>query len=332
VITIRTVDAHVAGAPLRLVVDGFPSAAGRTMAEKRRWAARRADHLRRVLMLEPRGHADMFGALLTEPTQPGSDAGLLFMNTDGFGAMSGHSVMAAATMALERGLLMVPERRALAFDTPAGTVRVRVQRDDVTGRVTRVWLTNVPSFVVAPGIDVPLPGRRLKADVAFGGAFYAIVDAESAGVVVDGTRLGDLRRIGIAVAEAVAASFDAVHPADPSIAGITGTVFTAPPQVAGADLRSVTVFAGGGIDRSPGGTGTAAVMAVLDAMGLLAEDTRFVSESLTGLSFEGTVVGRTRVGSFDAVSVEISGIAHITGSHEFIVGDDDPLREGLSFR
>jgi proline racemase len=302
------------------------------MGEKRKWAAHRADRLRRVLMLEPRGHADMFGALLTEPTQPGSDAGLLFMNQDGFGAMSGHSVMAAATVALERNLLMVPARRPLILDTPAGTVRVRVEREDGTGRVRRVSFTNVPSFVFAPGVDVPLPGRRLKADVAFGGEFYAIVDAESAGVPIDGTRLGDLRKAGIAVVEAVDAQLSAVHPADRSIEGIAGAVFTAPPQVPGADLRSATVLAGGGIDRSPGGTGTAAVMAVLDAMGLLAEDSRFVSEGLTDQTFEGTVAGRTRVGTLDAVSLEISGTACITGAHEFVVGDDDPLRDGFSFR
>jgi trans-L-3-hydroxyproline dehydratase len=331
VITIRTIDAHVAGAPLRLVVDGFPSLPGRSMKEKRAWAARRADRIRRVLMLEPRGHADMAGAVLTEPTQPGSDAGLLFMDNDGFGALSGHSVIAAATIAISRGVLIVRDDRSIVFDTVAGPIRVSVDRDaDDPARIDRVSFKSVPSFVLAAGVDVPLAGRRLRADIAFAGQFYAIVDAESAGVVIDGAHLGDLRRLGVAIAAALdAAPLRIVHPLDSSAAGLSGTIFTAPPQATGADLRNATVSAGGSVDRSPGGTATAAVMAVLDAMGLLTDTGRFVHEGLTGQLFEGLVAGRTRVDSHEAVVAEIQGSAHITGEHTFIVDDRDPFQDGM---
>lgn len=301
------------------------------MGEKRAWAARRAESLRRVLMLEPRGHADMCGAVLTEPTQAGSDAGLLFMHADGFSTMCGHAVIAVATIALERGLV-VPrgDGTRIVFDTPVGTVRATVRRGGTTAdRVERVSFANVPCFVLCPGVDVPLPGSRLRADVAFGGEFYAIVDAESAGVSVEGSRLGDLRRVGTAITAALDAALTIRHPLDPAVTGLAGTIFTGPPQVVGADLRNATVFAGGAVDRSPCATGTAAVMAVLDAMGLLAADSPFVHESLIGQVFEGRIAGRTRVGAIDAIVPEIAGSAYITGDHTFVVDDNDPLREGF---
>lgn len=331
---IRTIDAHVAGAPLRLIVDGFPSPRGQTMGEKRAWAARRADQVRRLVMLEPRGHVDMFGAVFTEATQPGSDAGLLFMGHDGFHAMSGHGVIAAATIALERGLLVPRDDKHIVLDTAAGRVKVSVQRDSspASTRVVGVTYANVPAFVVHPGVDVPLPARRLRADVAFGGEFYAIVDAESAGVPVDGASIDDLRRIGSAIAAAIDDGLSVRHPLDPSISGLAGTVFTAAPHAQGADLRSATVYAGGSVDRSPGGTAMAAVMAVLDAMGMLTQDGRLGLESVTGQIFEGRLASRTQVGAADAIVAEVSGAAYITGEHTFSLADGDPLAGGFSLR
>jgi proline racemase len=273
----------------------------------------------------------MCGAVLTEPTHGASDAGLLFMHPDGFSVMCGHAVIAVATIALERGLL-VPrgDGTRVVFDTPAGTVRATVSRaGGKDRRIDRVSFASVPAFVLHPGVDVPLPGSRLRADVAFGGEFYAIVDAESAGVSVDGTRLGDLRRVGMAITAAVDAVLPITHPLNPAVSGLAGTIFTAPPQVAGADLRNAAVSAGGAVDRSPGGTGTAAVMAVLDEMGLLAEDRPFVHESIIGQLFEGRLAGRTRVGAVNAIVPEIAGAAYITGDHTFVVEDSDPLRDGF---
>jgi trans-L-3-hydroxyproline dehydratase len=302
------------------------------MSEKRLWAERRADAVRKNLMFEPRGHADMFGAALTEPVQTASDAGLLFMSPAGFHPMSGHGVIAVATIALERRLLTAPDNRRIVFDTPAGPVRAMVEyHDQDDGGVSRVTATNPPSFVLHPGVDVLLPGRRLRADVAFGGEFYAIVDAESAGVPLDSGRLGDLRNAGKAIAAAVDAAVVARHPLEASLSGVAGTIFTAPPQGRGADLRTSLVFANGSVDRSPGGTAMSAVMAVLDAMGLLPENGQFVSEGLSGEVLEGRLAGRTQLGPTDAVIVSIAGTAHITGDHVFYAADDDPFRNGFSF-
>src|SRR5205085_729456 len=198
-VTVKTIDAHAAGEPLRLVVDGFPSPRGRTMLDKREWLRKHADHLRRAVMLEPRGHADMYGAILTEPVSPGSHAGVLFMHNEGYSTMCGHGVIAVTTMALERGLLMPGgDGTTIVYDAPAGTIRARAavrvsaevrserSADPIAApppnggpRVDSVSFLNVPSFVLHGGMIVKVASRTVRADVAFGGAFYAIVDSEA---------------------------------------------------------------------------------------------------------------------------------------------------------
>jgi trans-L-3-hydroxyproline dehydratase len=325
---ILSIDAHAAGAPLRLVVDGFPAVRGKTMMEKRAWVKRHADHLRRALLLEPRGHADMYGALFTEAVTPGAHAGLLFMHNQGYSSMCGHGIIAATTIALERALLMPGgDGRSVVYDTPAGSIRARasMERD---GRVDRVAFVNVPSFVMHGGLAVVWRGRTIRADVAFGGAFYAIVDGEAAGLPLDPGHLPELRRAGMEIKAAIEATQPITHPTDPRLEGIYGVIFTAPSRTPGADLRNVTVFADAQVDRSPCGTGTAAVMAVIDAMTLLGEEP-FVHESVIGTRFTGRVVARTTVGDYPAIVPEIEGSAWITGEHTFIIDAGDPLADGF---
>jgi len=309
---VRTIDAHAAGGPLRVVVDGFPSPRGKTMAEKREWAERHAGDLRRALMCEPRGHADMCGAVLTEPASPGAHAGILFFNNDGYMAMSGHGIIAATRIAFERGLVMPGgDGATIVFDTAAGIVRATATGD-------RVSFVNVPAYVLHAGVPVQAGPRVLRADIAYGGALYAIVDAEAAGVSIDAGHVPELRRAGTAIQEAVA-----------KVQAVDGTIFTGPPHAAGADLRNTAVIGDGVVDRSPCGTGTSAVMAVLDAMGLLGEDRPFVHESITGAQFTGRVVSRTVVGDYPAIVTEIGGAAWITGEHTFIIDERDPLKNGF---
>jgi proline racemase len=331
-ITVRTIDAHAAGEPLRLIVDGFPSPRGRTMLDKREWVRAHADPLRRALMLEPRGHADMYGAILTEPVSPGSHAGVLFMHNEGYSTMCGHGIVAVTTIALERGLIMpgaaaAEESTTIVYDAPAGAIRARAARSGT--RVRSVAFVNVPSFVLHGGVAVKLGARQIRADVAFGGAFYAIVDSESAGLPIDAAHLPELRRAGMAIKHAIESAHAVAHPLEPGLRGIYGTIFTGPPSDDGADLRNVTIFADAEVDRSPCGTGTAAVMAVVDAMGLLSDDRPFVHESLIGTRFTGRVVSRTLVGEHQAIVPEIEGSAWITGEHTFIVDDADPLKHGF---
>lgn len=329
---IRTIDAHAAGEPLRLVVEGLPSPEGQTMLDKRAWAQKRLDHLRRAIMLEPRGHADMYGALLTEPVTPGAHAGVLFMHNEGWSTMCGHGVIAVTTIAIQRDLIW-PGGPSLVLDSPAGPVEARpAVKTEPNGdrRVSSVAFRNVPSFVLQAGLPVTVGGgRTLLVDIAFGGAFYAIVDAEAAGLAVDPAKLPELRRLGTEVKREVERLQQVVHPLDPGLKGIYGTIFTAPPQHAEAHLRNVTIFADAEVDRSPCGTGTAAVMAVLSEMGVLGDDAPFVHESIVGTLFTGTIAGRTRVGDLAAVVPEIQGSAWITGEHTFLIDGDDPLKAGF---
>jgi proline racemase len=344
---VKTIDAHTAGEPLRLVVEGLPRPVGKTMLEKREWMRRQADHLRRAVMLEPRGHADMYGAMLTEPVSPGSHAGVLFMHNEGYSTMCGHGVIAVTTIAIERGLFVAREtdldrgpgsaspggrEQELVFDSPAGVIhaRARVLQQGDRRRVDTVAFTNVPSFVYAAGQTVKLGMREVRVDIAFGGAFYAIADTEAIGIPLEPRRVPELRRIATDIKKALeASSFTIQHPLEPALRGVYGVIFTAPPHDVEAHLRNLTVFADAEVDRSPCGTGTSAVMAVLDAMGLLTEASSFVHESVIGTLFRGRVLHRTQVGELPAIVAEIQGSAWITGEHTFLIDDEDPLRDGF---
>jgi proline racemase len=321
---IKTIDAHAAGEPLRLIVDGFPRLEGRTILEKREFIREHYDHLRRALMLEPRGHADMYGALLTEPEHAGSDAGVLFMHNEGFSTMCGHGVIAVVTIGVERGLFAGSD---VTLDSPAGPVHARATL--AGGRVASVRFRNVPSFVLHAALPVRIGSREMHVDVAFGGAFYAIVDSEAAGIPVVADRLADLRWMGMQIKHAVERAVRVEHPDEPGLHGIYGTIFTGPPTSDAAHLRNVTIFADAEVDRSPCGTGTAAVMAVLSAMGLLTPEQVFTHESIIGTIFRGRVLEPAQVGGHEAIVPEIEGEAYITGENTFLIDERDPLRHGF---
>ena len=297
------------------------------MLDKREWLLENHDDLRRALMLEPRGHADMYGALLTEPERSDSDAGVLFMHNEGYSTMCGHGVIAVVTIALERSLL-VPRsgRQEVVLDTPAGPVRARAELR--AGKVGEVTFRNVPAFVLHAGVPVKVGPREIRADVAFGGAFYAIVDSEAAGIPIVPSRLPELRRAGMQIKQAIEGVLPIRHPEDAALQGIYGTIFTGP-STGEADLRNVTVFADAEVDRSPCGTGTCAVMAVLAAMGLLGPAQTFLHESIIGTLFKGRVAEEITVGELPAIVPEISGAAYITGENTFIIDDRDPLAYGF---
>lgn len=330
--TIQTIDAHTAGEPLRLIVGGFPPLQGSTILEKREWLRENYDHLRTALMLEPRGHTDMYGALLTEPERADSDAGVLFMHNEGYSTMCGHGVIAVVTIALERGLLHPRQgRQEVVLDSPAGPIRARAKVVELDGRqrVSSVRFENVPSFVLHAGLPVKAGTRTVLADVAFGGAFYAIVDSEAVGIPIRPEKLAELRRAGMEIKHGVEAAIRVVHPAEPRLNGVYGTIFTGPPASEGADLRNVTIFAEAEVDRSPCGTGTCAVMAVLSGMGVLGPENTFVHESILGTRFQGRVIRETLVAGTAAIVPEVEGDAWITGQNEFLIDENDPLRHGF---
>jgi len=276
--------------------------------------------MRRRLMLEPRGHAGMHGALFTEPVTPGANAGILFFHTDGFPMASGEAVIAAVTIALEDRLIEGASDELL-LDTVSGPVRARPSYNP-DGTVASVAISGVPSFVFAAGVAVRPGAREVLVDIAFGGEFYAIADSESVGVPVDSAHASQLLRAGRELQEAVEASVAMTDP--------IGVIFTAPSR-ASADLRSATVLSGGVLRRSPGVAGTCALAAVLDAMGLLTGDNVFTHEGIIGTTLQARITERRTLGDTPCVVPVVEGSAWITGRHEFEFDDDDPLKDGFAF-
>ena len=312
-----------------MITGGLDPIPGATILEKRRFAQKELDGLRRGLMFEPRGHADMYGAIPTEPVTPDGDAGVLFMHNEGWSTMCGHGVIALVTVALEVGLLSA--RDVVRLDTPAGRVTAWPRRDGA--RVRSVAFENVPSYVVSLDDHVAVPGiGDVRYDLAFGGAFYAFVDAASVGLEMTPDRFRDLIAIGSAIKRAVMATREIRHPLEPDLSFLYGTIFTGPALQRGADSRNVCVFAEGEVDRSPTGTGVSARVAIERARGRLAPGGEFVVESIIGTRFVGRSARELRWEGYDAVVPEIEGSAWITGRNEILIAPDEPLAEGFILR
>ncbi len=328
---IRTIDAHTAGEPLRIVTGGIEPIPGETILAKRRFAREHLEHVRRALMLEPRGHADMYGCILTEPTTEDGDVGVLFLHNEGYSTMCGHGIIALATVGLEQRLFAVRDESAIRIDTPAGRVTARADRDGE--RVRSVTFENVPSFVFAPALDVPVPDLgAVRCDVAFGGAFYAYVDAASVGLDLEARELPRIidhgKRIKHAVAEACALS----HPSgDADLEFLYGVIFVGP-ATAPRHSRNVCVFADGEVDRCPTGTGVSGRAAIHHARGELAVGDWITIESVLGTPFDVRAAATCRAGTHAAIRPEVRGAAHTTGFHEFLVDPEDPLRDGFLLR
>ena len=324
-----TVESHAAGEPLRVVTGGLDPIPGATVLEKRRFARERLDDVRRGLMFEPRGHADMYGAIPTDPVTPDGDAGVLFMHNEGWSTMCGHGVIALVTVALEVGLLS--ERAVVRLDTPAGRVTARPRREGA--RVRSVSFENVPSYVVSLDDRVTVPGvGEVRYDLAFGGAFYAFVDAATVGLEMTAARFRNLITVGSAIKRAVMASREIRHPVEADLSFLYGTIFTGPALGAGADSRNVCVFAEGEVDRSPTGTGVSARVAIERARGRLSPGRDFVVESIIGTRFTGRIARELKWEGYDAVVPEVEGSAWITGRNEILIAPDDPLGEGFILR
>ena len=330
--TYTTVDTHTAGEPLRVVTAGVPRIPGETMLEKRRFAAQNLDHVRRALMWEPRGHADMYGAYITEPVTDKADLGVIFMHNEGYSDMCGHGIIALASVAVAQGLVPVTvgETR-VGIDAPAGFIEAFVKWDGL--KVGGVRFRNVPSFLYRQDVRVTTPSfGQITVDVAFGGAFYAYLDGAQVGLEVVPENLRVLVQLGDEVKKAVAATVEIQHPLVPELNALYGTIIDGPPQHEGSTQANVCVFADREVDRSPTGTGTAGRVAQLYARGKLLENDVLVNESIIGTVFTGRVAGHVKVGEVDAVIPEVGGHAAITGFNQWVIDPDDPVGEGFLLR
>jgi proline racemase len=311
VLEIEAVDYHTAGEPFRIVTG--QELRGRTILEKRRYASERLDHLRRLLVNEPRGHADMYGCFVTEPEDDGADLGVVFFHNAGYSTACGHGTIALVTWALDRGLIAGPR---VVVDVPSGRLETEARVRD--GRVRSVRFRNVPSFVLRrdaiPGIDI-----------AFGGAFYASVEER-----VSPAELPRLIERGRELKRELEANGEIVHPLEPELRDVYGVIFW---QREGDNVqRNVTVFADGEVDRSPCGSGTSARLALLDASRELPRGEELRHLSIVGTEFRGRVVGDAEVAGLPAVITEVEGSAHRTGEHRFVLEDADDLGTGFLLR
>ena len=329
---ITVVDAHTEGEPLRVIVSGFPSLKGNTILERRRELMQYHDALRTALMWEPRGHADMYGCLITPPVTPGADFGVLFMHNEGYSTMCGHGIIAVTKVALETGLLYRPgPSPRVQIDTPAGLVTAWAEWSGNTVRSVR--FRNVPSFAYALDQSVSVTDLGTVAyDLAFGGAFYAYVRASDVGLVCVPDQFADLVWAGIAIKRAIMAPVPIDHPYEPDLGFLYGTIFTEPGFRVGSHSRNVCVFAEGEVDRSPTGTGVSGRAALLYLRGEIGLDEPIVIESIIGSRFTVRAAKETAFSRYRAIIPEVEGRAFITGRNTFWMDPRDPFKDGFILR
>jgi trans-L-3-hydroxyproline dehydratase len=331
-IRITSIDAHTAGEPLRIITSGLPEIPGATILEKRRYAQEHLDYLRTALMWEPRGHADMYGAILTEPVTPDGDLGVLFIHNEGFSTMCGHGIIGLAVVGVDTGLIPLENKgEEIRIDTPAGRVAAYVRREN--GRVVEASFLNVPSFVYALDQEVDVPGLGgLRYDVAFGGAFYAFCRAEEIGLELTASDFQRLIEVGRRIKQAVMEALPIHHPFEPDLSFLYGTIIVGAAHEQRHHSRNVCIFADGEVDRSPTGTGVSARAAIHYARGEIGLGEPFTVESILGTCFTGEVTGVTPFGPYEAVIPRVSGMAYVTGRSEWLIDPVDPLNMGFILR
>ena len=326
--TFFCIDAHTCGNPVRVVVGGGPPLEGKTMSERRQHFLAEFDWIRTGLMFEPRGHDMMSGSIPYPPTRDDCDVALLFIETSGCLPMCGHGTIGTVTVLIERGLVRPQTPGVLRLDTPAG--RVDAHYIVKNGRVETVRIVNVPSFLHSAGLQVECPGLGpLTIDVAYGGNFYAIVEAQENFHDMEDFSALDLIRISPKLRRVLNEQFEFVHPEDPTIRGLSHIMWTGRPKHPEADARNAVFYGDKAIDRSPCGTGTSARMAQRFAKGQLCVADTFVHESIIGSLFRGRVEREAQVGSYRGIVPSIEGWAKITGFNTIFIDDDDPFAHGF---
>ncbi|NOX32119.1 MAG: proline racemase family protein [Deltaproteobacteria bacterium] len=329
---IKTIDAHTAGEPFRVITSGVPDPVGNTILEKRRYAKKHLDHFRKILMFEPRGHADMYGCFVTKPVTRDADFGILFIHNEGFSTMCGHGIIAITTIAVETGLVKIKTAgQKIRIDTPAGLVTaIPNMKND---RVESVTFENVASF--APVLDavVDVPGLgKISYDLGFGGAFYAFVNASDLGLSCTPENFPELVEKGRMIKNAIMDSKNIVHPLEEDLSFLYGTIFVDFPGIENVHSRHCCIFAEGEVDRSPTGTGVSARLAILNKKNELQPGVDIVINSIINTGFTCRIAEKTKVKNYRAVVPRVTGSAYLTGVHEFIIDPDDPLKQGFILR
>ncbi len=323
-----TIDTHTGGNPTRTLISGLPELKGSTMSEKMLYMKKEYDWIRKLLMNEPRGHDVMSGVVLTDPCHHEADLGVIYIETGGYLPMCGHDTIGVCTALIETGIIEAKEPvTTLKLDTPAGVVEVEIRVEN--GKAKEVSFCNVPAFLLRR-VSVDVEGIGIvKADIAYGGNFYAIIDAKSIGLDLVPENASTIIDQAITIRNTINEQIEVVHPKYPFINGLTHIEFFTDPTNEKADVKNTVVVPPGGIDRSPCGTGTSAKLAVLYANQEIVVGEEFVHESIVGSLFKGRVLETTSVNGLEAVVTNISGSAWLMGMHRFFYNEEDSLKEGF---
>jgi len=330
---INTIDMHTGGEPLRVILNGFPSLNGSSILEYRNDVKNNHDHLRKALIHEPRGHADMYGCLLLPPNDPEGDFGILFLHNEGYSTMCGHAIIAITKLAVEMGWVDIkyPETKVL-IDAPCGRIEAFAKMEEA--RVKSVYFHCVPSFVLALDQTIKIPQLgTINYDLAYGGAFYAYVSADQIGLDLIPKNYPQLIQKGMDIKRAVMQSdLQIEHPFEKDLSFLYGTIFIGSPVSEGIDSRNVCIFAEGEVDRCPTGSGVSGRMPIHYKRGEVKIGESISIESITGSVFTGAVVKETKFGPYDAVIPRVEGDAFITGQHTFLIDPKDPFKYGFFLR
>ncbi len=328
---IWTVDTHTGGQPTRTVIAGIPRIRGNTMPEKMLYMRDNFDDIRTFLISEPRGASNTSLAILVEPTQPEADAGVLYCESHGYMPMCGHNTIGVATMLVETGMVDVREPCAeIALETAAGMVHLRVEVEG--GHVRNVTFRNAPCFLTGMDLEVEFEGKKILFDAAYGGNFYAIIDASALGLVLRPENLREVVDAGQRIKERINETHEITHPTEKYLRGVSLVEFVEPVTRDGDTLRSrnTVVYSPGEVDRSPCGTGTSARLAALYARNLIKPGERFLQKSIIDSEFCGKIVEVMEdYHGYTAIVPEITGSAHVTGFHTFYFDPGDPRGEGF---
>jgi len=326
-----TIDSHTMGEPTRVVLKGFPELEGETMIERKQYLENNLDYLRQALILEPRGHRDMFGAVVMEPINEEADLGVVFMDSGGYLNMCGHGSIGVATVAVETGLVPVKEPiTEVVLEAPAGIITTKVWVEK--GKAREVCITNVPAFIYKENVQVELEKfGTFNVDISFGGSFFALVDINAVGMKIDIEHLPTLTDLAMELLEKLNKEVEIKHPYL-DITTVDLVEFYGKATNPKATMKNVVIFGDCQIDRSPCGTGTSAKVATLYGKGKLKLNEEFIYESITGAVFKGVAIEETQVGEYKAVIPRITGSAYVTGMNEIIIDTDDPLKYGFTLR
>lgn len=329
---LKTIDMHTGGEPLRVIIDGYPEIIGNNILEKRHYVKDNLDYLRKTLMFEPRGHADMYGVLMIEPDNEDSSFGVIFMHNEGYSTMCGHATIAITKLAIEQNWVdVIKPITTIKIDAPCGQLEASARIDE-NGEVHGISFKCVPSFVKALDEKIYVDEiGEVTYDLAYGGAFYAYVNADLIGLSLNKENYDKIIDYGKKIKHSIMNTKDNVkHPFEESLSFLYGVIFITKSDK--FHSKNVCVFANGEVDRSPTGSGVSGRAAIHFKRNELSLHKSIEIESILGTSFDVEVDSVVRYGEIDAIIPKVSGNAHITGEHTFLIDEDDELKYGFFLR